>query len=244
MTGTTVIWPPGFPIPWLMNSCSTRNPRRIPSSPPSRISLTGFAGSRQALRDGVGGTAVARRRAFLYRFYPLVINCYNMRCFIHSGNNTRRIFFRHGTLIVSAGVHFIALTAPPRRLFAAVSVALLLAFCGGAAAAQTVFTDEASAATKSLFAAVRKNDLPAVQSAITAGADIEAVNSWGLTPVDLAVDKGNYEIAHFILSLRTFRAKPSASAGTGAKMRTQPQLPRRSSGAAEGRKSLGYGVIS
>ena len=61
------------------------------------------------------------------------------------------------------------------------------------------------AATQRLFEAVFGNDLAAVQSAVTAGADINARNDWGVTATDLAVDRGYFEIAHYLLSVRNFR---------------------------------------
>lgn len=86
------------------------------------------------------------------------------------------------------------------------------------ASAQSPLQDSAEA-TRALFEAVRQNDLPAVQAGITAGADINAVNSWGLTPADVAVDKGHFDIAHFLLSLRTF--KPADSEKVGQKLAPQ-----------------------
>ncbi len=73
------------------------------------------------------------------------------------------------------------------------------------AAAQRSSGGPLSEASQNLFDAVHQNDLGAAQSSVAAGADITAVHDWGLTPVDLAVDKGYFEIAHFLLSLRNFR---------------------------------------
>ena len=60
-------------------------------------------------------------------------------------------------------------------------------------------------ASQRLFEAVFNNDMAAVQSAVTAGADINVRNDWGVTATDLAVDRGYFEIAHYLLSVRNFR---------------------------------------
>ncbi|MCH8214286.1 MAG: ankyrin repeat domain-containing protein [Proteobacteria bacterium] len=87
------------------------------------------------------------------------------------------------------------------------AVAIIGVLLAGAvdAAAQRSSGSPLSEATQNLFDAVHRNDLGAAQSSVAAGADITAVNDWELTPVDLAVDKGYFEIAHFLLSLRNFR---------------------------------------
>src|SRR5512134_2691481 len=59
-----------------------------------------------------------------------------------------------------------------------------------------------SEATGRLFDAVQANDLAGVQASIAAGADLRAKDQWGLTPIDLAIDKSYFEVAHFLLSLR------------------------------------------
>ena len=67
------------------------------------------------------------------------------------------------------------------------------------------FAQEMSAATKKLFDAVHNGDLSQVQISIAGGADINAVNTWGVTPVDLAVDKGHFNIVHFLLQVRELK---------------------------------------
>lgn len=67
-----------------------------------------------------------------------------------------------------------------------------------------------SDATRNLFDAVQANDLAAVQASITAGADLLARDQWGLTPIDLAIDKSYFEIAHFLLSVRNFQQNAAA----------------------------------
>ncbi|MCK5167632.1 MAG: ankyrin repeat domain-containing protein, partial [Rhodospirillaceae bacterium] len=62
-------------------------------------------------------------------------------------------------------------------------------------------------ATKVLFMAVDKNDLPGVRAAIEGGANVEAVNTLGMQAVDIAVDRGYYDIAHYLISVRTLLAE-------------------------------------
>jgi hypothetical protein len=69
------------------------------------------------------------------------------------------------------------------------------------------------ALTQQLFDAVHANDVAAVQASVGAGADIDARNQWGLTPVEIAIDKGHYQIAHFLASVRHFR-RPGAGRPT------------------------------
>ena len=53
---------------------------------------------------------------------------------------------------------------------------------------------------------MRKNDRAAVKRSLLEGADIRALNIGGLTPIDLAVDKGYFSIAHYMLAWRKQRA--------------------------------------
>lgn len=86
---------------------------------------------------------------------------------------------------------------------------------GPAAAAE----ETAARATQQLFEAVHSNDLAAARASVAAGADLEAMDRWGLTALELAIDKGYYEIAHFLAaarsSRRTGRQNPSAPAEAG-----------------------------
>ncbi|WP_458094106.1 hypothetical protein [Roseomonas sp. WA12] len=59
-----------------------------------------------------------------------------------------------------------------------------------------------------LFDAVNRGDLGAARDAMARGADLNARNQLGLTPVDAAVDQGRNEIAFYLLSAR-------GSAGSG-----------------------------
>ena len=83
-----------------------------------------------------------------------------------------------------------------------------------------------AAATKRLFQAVHDDDLRAVQASVAMGADIAAHDRHGLTPSDIAVDKGYFDIAHFLLSVRNLRLDQSAEPGTAtAGARQTPPAP-------------------
>ena len=62
-----------------------------------------------------------------------------------------------------------------------------------------------SDSSRQLFQAVEVNDIGAVKKAIAAGANLNARDANGMTPADLAVDKGHFIIAHFLLSERSAR---------------------------------------
>lgn len=59
-------------------------------------------------------------------------------------------------------------------------------------------------ATEQLFDAVHANDFAAVQASVAAGADVEASDRWGMTPMELAIDKGYFEIGHYLVAVRNF----------------------------------------
>mgnify|MGYP000560104288 CR=1 FL=1 len=62
---------------------------------------------------------------------------------------------------------------------------------------------------EALFDAINRGDLPASREAVARGADTEARNVLGLTPVDAAVDQGRTEIMFYLLSVRgASRAAP------------------------------------
>lgn len=73
-------------------------------------------------------------------------------------------------------------------------------------------TPNTEQATRQLFQAVQNDDLPAAQASISSGADIDARNRWGMTPTDIAIDRGYYRIAHFLVSVRNQQRAPEAHA--------------------------------
>ncbi len=68
-----------------------------------------------------------------------------------------------------------------------------------------------SPATKRLFDAVWADDMVRVKASIVDGADLSATNEFGVRAVDLAVDKGHYDIAHYLLSVEKLRDDTSTS---------------------------------
>ena len=110
-----------------------------------------------------------------------------------------------------------------RPIVAALFLVALMA--GGAAAQQAASGEASAAATKRLFEAVYNNNLGAVQTSIAAGADITATNEQGLKPVDLAVDRGHFQVAHFLLSLRNFRQTKQAEAPPPPPIFVAPPAP-------------------
>jgi hypothetical protein len=90
------------------------------------------------------------------------------------------------------------------------------------ALARTTDGTALAGATAELFKAVAVNDMSGVKQALAAGADITAKNATGKTAADLAVDRGHFIIAHFLLSQRSSErtAKPQTST-------TKSRSPRR-----------------
>ncbi len=86
----------------------------------------------------------------------------------------------------------------PFRVFLAVLVFGLVVAGGKFAFAAEDFAP----ATKSLFLAVKKNDLGAVKRSLLDGADVTVKTSGGLTAIDIAIDKGYFRIAHYLLAWR------------------------------------------
>ncbi len=87
-----------------------------------------------------------------------------------------------------------------KRRFMLSLPAFLLACC---LVFSTAVLAQQNAPTQKLFQAVQVNDMNAVKSAIAAGADLGAKNGEGKTAADVAVDKGHFIIAHFLLSERS-----------------------------------------
>ncbi len=106
--------------------------------------------------------------------------------------------------------------------------ALLLVFsvvAAGAMAQQSAGGD-LSGADKRLFESVFNNKLAAVKASIAMGADVGARNEWDMTAIDLAVDRGYFDIAHYLLSVRNRRHEE-------ARAQAQSQAPAQAP-AAEG----------
>ncbi|MBV8094947.1 MAG: hypothetical protein JOY71_09985 [Acetobacteraceae bacterium] len=61
---------------------------------------------------------------------------------------------------------------------------------------------------EALFDGVNRGDIAAVRDAIDRGADLNAQNVLGLTPVELSIDLGRNDISFLLLSFRSSAAKP------------------------------------
>ncbi len=83
-------------------------------------------------------------------------------------------------------------------------------------------TSNTEQATRQLFEAVQTADLPAVQASIAAGADVNARDRWGMTPTDIAIDRGHYRIAHFLVSVRNQHRAQQAPAADAAEPNPAP----------------------
>ena len=94
-----------------------------------------------------------------------------------------------------------------RIIRVSVHIGFLAAFLWNAPAA---VAQSLSPATKSLFDAVWADDMSKVKSSLAAGADMSAINDLGVRPVDMAVDKGHYDIAHYLLSVEMVRRQSAA----------------------------------
>ncbi|MCH8237301.1 MAG: ankyrin repeat domain-containing protein, partial [Proteobacteria bacterium] len=87
------------------------------------------------------------------------------------------------------------------------------------AAAQTAPPKQAPVTLKEstlqLFKAVELNDMPAVKASIKAGADLNAENDESMSAADVAVDKGHFIIAHYLLSRRLLGRTPPIALSPG-----------------------------
>ena len=69
--------------------------------------------------------------------------------------------------------------------------------------------------TEALFDAVNRGDIAAVRDLLTRGADLGGRNALGLTPLELAVDLGQNDIAFLLLSLRDADTNRGTGRDTG-----------------------------
>ncbi|MEG3617921.1 ankyrin repeat domain-containing protein [Magnetovibrio sp. PR-2] len=86
-------------------------------------------------------------------------------------------------------------------------------------AQSSVSTSEAL--TQELFLAIENQDLGGVKSAVQKGADVEARDFTGTQPVDLAISRGFFNIAHYLISVRN--AKQAALSGTPVQPAPSPE---------------------
>ncbi len=65
---------------------------------------------------------------------------------------------------------------------------------------------------EALFDAINRGDLSAARDALNRGAELDAVNILGMTPMELSVDLGRNDISFLLLSIRGDTADAAASA--------------------------------
>jgi hypothetical protein len=119
------------------------------------------------------------------------------------------------------------------RLAAAATALVPLLAVGGAGTAfaqagQTTSAPSdrlADRATRLLFEAVHTNDFAGAEAAVAAGASVEARDRWNITPIELAIDKGYFRIAHFLVSVRNSR-QPSGDDSPRAATPVETVTPR------------------
>ncbi len=87
---------------------------------------------------------------------------------------------------------------------------------GGEARAQSA-TEAVADPTMTLFDAVHANDMAAVQASVMAGADVEARDRWGMTPIEIAIDRDYFEICHYLMSVRNFQAAAAAESTSASR---------------------------
>jgi len=107
---------------------------------------------------------------------------------------------RRTMAVLCVGLMWATLSVGPHETFSPVSQAL---------------AQSQDLATRALFMAVDKDDLPGVRAAIDGGADVEARGLNGMQAVDLAIEQGHFDIAHYLISVRNQRA-------TGTNIPVQP----------------------
>jgi hypothetical protein len=79
---------------------------------------------------------------------------------------------------------------------------------------------------EALFDAVNRGDLAAAREAVNRGADIEARDVLGLTPLELSIDLGRNDITFLLLPLRSAGGRPPAGPGEGKMASAAKPAPR------------------
>lgn len=93
-------------------------------------------------------------------------------------------------------------------MFAVVAAAVLSGRPAGPVFAQAGSID---AATQQLFDAIHANDFAAAQASVDAGAKVDVPGRWGMTAIELAIDKGYFKIAHYLVAVRNFQGDENES---------------------------------
>ena len=108
-------------------------------------------------------------------------------------------------------------------LLALLCAGLLILASAGAVAQQS--DADAKKATEKLFEAAEVGNLEAVQASISAGGDMNAVDDRGLTPADVAADRGHFNVVHFLLSVRNVRKTIGGPGATPLPLAAAAALP-------------------
>ena len=104
-----------------------------------------------------------------------------------------------GSMLDHHSRRFRRLLAVLTAVFAAAGLTLTLV---DFAFAQTANVDPA---TQKLFDAIDANDFAAAQVSVEAGAKVDTPGRWGMTAIELSVDKGYFKIAHYLVAVRNFQ---------------------------------------
>ena len=124
----------------------------------------------------------------------------------------------------------------------------------GARAEPTTVTPADKAAAdmppnEALFDAINRGDLATAKESLNRGADLNARNVLGLTPLDLAIDLGRNQISFLLLSLRSgagyqTSGPPPAPTPPGQMTRAQRVAAARAARKADGGESDGLTAVA
>jgi hypothetical protein len=93
-----------------------------------------------------------------------------------------------------------------RLLVALCAVVGAAALTGQPAAPAFAQSGDLDTTTQKLFDAVHSKDFAAAQASVEAGAYVDVPGRWGMTAIELAVDKGYFKIAHYLVAVRNFNS--------------------------------------
>lgn len=103
---------------------------------------------------------------------------------------------------------------PPMAAVLAIAVAAPLYLSGGqpglAQPPPALTADQKEQLRKQLFQAVNTNNISQVKSRVNAGADLNALNEDGLTAAGLAIERGYFDLAHYLLAARNQKSSNQA----------------------------------
>jgi hypothetical protein len=91
--------------------------------------------------------------------------------------------------------------------------------------------------TDALFDAINRGDVAAARDALSRGADLEARNMLGMSPMELSVDLGRNDISFLLLSYRGGDSSAGAPAATAQAQAATPPKPAKEAGAKAARNA-------